>query len=48
MKKTLRFAAGVFSCACAVRAGGIAEPEIHDIGILASTDPVAPDQACID
>ncbi len=25
-----------------------AEPDIHDIGILASTDPVALDQACID
>ena len=24
------------------------EPDIHDIGILASTDPVALDQACID
>ena len=24
------------------------EPDIHDIGILASTDPVAVDQACID
>lgn len=28
--------------------GRPAEPEIHDIGILASTDPVALDQACID
>lgn len=25
-----------------------AEPDIHDIGILASTDPVALDQACLD
>lgn len=25
-----------------------AEPDIHDIGILASADPVALDQACID
>ena len=25
-----------------------AEPEMHDIGILASTDPVALDQACVD
>lgn len=25
-----------------------AEPDMHDIGILASTDPVALDQACID
>lgn len=25
-----------------------AEPDIHDIGILASNDPVALDQACID
>jgi uncharacterized Fe-S center protein len=25
-----------------------AEPEIHDIGILASLDPVALDQACVD
>ena len=25
-----------------------AEPDIHDIGILASTDPVALDQACVD
>lgn len=24
------------------------EPDIHDIGILASTDPVALDQACVD
>ena len=24
------------------------EPDMHDIGILASTDPVALDQACID
>ena len=24
------------------------EPDLHDIGILASTDPVALDQACID
>lgn len=28
--------------------GSPAEPEMHDIGILASTDPVALDQACID
>ncbi len=28
--------------------GGPAEPDIHDIGILASFDPVAVDQACID
>ena len=28
--------------------GHPAEPDIHDIGILASTDPVAVDQACID
>lgn len=28
--------------------GHPAEPDIHDIGILASTDPVAIDQACID
>ena len=28
--------------------GSPAEPDIHDIGILASTDPVALDQACID
>ena len=26
----------------------MAEPDMHDIGILASTDPVALDQACID
>ena len=25
-----------------------AEPDMHDIGILASTDPVALDQACVD
>lgn len=25
-----------------------AEPEMHDVGILASTDPVALDQACVD
>jgi len=25
-----------------------AEPDMHDIGILASTDPVALDQACLD
>lgn len=30
------------------RSGNPAEPDIHDIGILASTDPVALDQACID
>ena len=28
--------------------GRPAEPDIHDIGILASTDPVALDQACVD
>ncbi len=28
--------------------GNPAEPDMHDIGILASTDPVAQDQACID
>jgi uncharacterized Fe-S center protein len=28
--------------------GTPAEPDMHDIGILASTDPVALDQACID
>lgn len=28
--------------------GNPAKPDIHDIGILASTDPVAIDQACID
>ena len=28
--------------------GNPAEPDIHDIGILASTDPIALDQACID
>lgn len=28
--------------------GNPAEPDLHDIGILASTDPVALDQACID
>ncbi len=28
--------------------GHPAEPDIHDIGILASTDPVAVDQVCID
>jgi len=28
--------------------GNPAEPEMEDIGILASTDPVAIDQACID
>lgn len=28
--------------------GNPAEPDIHDIGILASSDPVALDQACID
>lgn len=28
--------------------GRPAEPDMHDIGILASTDPVALDQACID
>ena len=28
--------------------GNPAEPDIHDIGIAASTDPVAVDQACID
>lgn len=25
-----------------------AQPDMHDIGILASTDPVALDQACVD
>lgn len=28
--------------------GNPAEPDIHDIGVLASTDPVALDQACVD
>lgn len=28
--------------------GNPAEPDMHDIGVLASTDPVALDQACID
>ena len=28
--------------------GNPAEPDIHDIGILASNDPVALDQACLD
>lgn len=28
--------------------GSPAEPDMHDIGILASTDPVAVDEACID
>ena len=28
--------------------GNPAEPDMHDIGILASLDPVALDQACID
>jgi uncharacterized Fe-S center protein len=28
--------------------GNPAEPDIHDIGVLASTDPVALDQACLD
>lgn len=28
--------------------GNPAKPDIHDIGILASTDPVALDQACVD
>lgn len=28
--------------------GSPAEPDIHDIGILAFTDPAALDQACID
>lgn len=28
--------------------GSPADPEMHDIGILASTDPVALDQACLD
>lgn len=28
--------------------GNPAQPDMHDIGILASTDPVALDQACID
>lgn len=28
--------------------GNPAEPDMHDIGIMASTDPVAVDQACID
>ena len=28
--------------------GNPAEPDIHDIGILASYDPVALDQACVD
>ena len=28
--------------------GHPAEPDIHDIGIVASFDPVAADQACID
>ena len=28
--------------------GSPAEPDMHDIGILASFDPVAVDQACVD
>jgi uncharacterized Fe-S center protein len=32
-------------CDCS---GDPAEPDMHDIGILASTDPVALDQACLD
>lgn len=28
--------------------GNPSEPDIHDLGIMASTDPVALDQACID
>ena len=32
----------------AAAAESTAEPDIHDIGILASTDPVALDQACVD
>ena len=32
-------------CDCS---GNPAEPDMHDIGILASTDPVALDQACVD
>jgi uncharacterized Fe-S center protein len=28
--------------------GNPAQPDIHDIGILSSTDPVALDQACLD
>lgn len=28
--------------------GNPSEPDMHDIGILASFDPVAVDQACID
>ena len=28
--------------------GNPAEPDMYDIGILASTDPVALDQACVD
>ena len=28
--------------------GNPSEPDIHDIGILASSDPVALDQACVD
>ena len=28
--------------------GNPSEPDLHDIGILASTDPVALDQACMD
>ena len=32
-------------CDCS---GRPSEPDIHDIGILASTDPVALDQACVD
>ena len=34
-----------FDCDCD---GNSHEPDIHDIGILASADPVALDQACID
>lgn len=29
-------------------AGNVSEPDMHDIGILASFDPVAVDQACVD
>ena len=34
-----------FYCDCD---GNPSEPDMHDIGILASADPVALDQACVD
>ena len=51
MKKLLSLAMAVLLmfCFAACQSENVQEePDMHDIGILASFDPVAVDQACID